>query len=187
MSAGDSAGAESRRQLALAEAHAQAAAEARATAARYGVAEVTEKRTAIALAPLGAVGHHLLADRGWPGSRSAQVDMVVVGPGGVFIVDTKAWKDVTIASGRIYRGQEDVTDSVLALADLAYLAEGDFAEVGLAPGEVRAVVVLAGRQGIDESIGPVRILGESDVLKHIARYGAQLTPAPADPEQLVVL
>ncbi|GGC02353.1 nuclease-related domain-containing DEAD/DEAH box helicase [Cellulomonas carbonis] len=180
MPAGDSAGAEARRQLALADAHAQAAAEARATAARYGVAEVTEKRTALALAPLTAVGHHLLADRRWPGSRRAQVDLVVVGPGGVFIVDTKAWKDVSIHGGRIHRGDEDVTDDVMALADLGYTAEGDLAEVGLAPGEVRAVVVLAGRQGINESVGPVRVVGEKDVLRHVASFGNRLTPSQVD-------
>jgi superfamily I DNA/RNA helicase len=177
MAAGDSAGAEARRQLALADAHERAAAQARATAGRYGVAEVTEKRTAIALSPLAAVGHNLLADRHWPGSRNpnTQVDLVVVGPGGVFIVDTKAWRDVAIHGERIYRGQEDVTDTVMNLADLAYLVEGDLAEVGLAPGEVRPVVVLAGRSGIDERIGPVRIVGEKDVLRHIASYGSRLT------------
>jgi len=180
MSAGHSAGAESRRQLALADAHTAAAVEARATAARYGIAEVTEKRTAVALSPLTAVGHHLLADRGWPGSRRAQVDLVVVGPGGVFIVDTKAWADVRVSGGRIHRGQADVTDDVLALADLAYLAEADLAEVGLAPGEVRPVVVLAGRQGVDERVGSVRIVGERDVLRHVAAHGTRLTPHQVD-------
>ena len=180
MSAGDSAGAEARRQLALADAHVLAAAEARATAARYSLADITEKRTAEVLTPLHAVGHHLLADRKWPGSRHAQVDLVVVGPGGVFIVDTKAWKEVAIHGDRIHRGQEDVTDDVLRLADLAYTAEADLAEVGLAPGEVRPVVVLAGRQGIDERVGPVRIVGEKDVLRHIAAYGTRLTPAQVD-------
>jgi len=67
MPAGDSAGAEARRQLTLADAHVVAAAEARATAARYSLADVTEKHTAEALPPLTAVGHHLLADRAWLG------------------------------------------------------------------------------------------------------------------------
>jgi hypothetical protein len=180
MPAGHSAGAEARRQLATADAHERAAAEARATAARYAIAEVTERQTAKTLSPLTAVGHHLLADRRWPGSRRAQVDLVVVGPGGVFIVDTKAWKDVSVRGGHIFRGQEDVTDDVMNLADLAYLAEGDLAEVGLAPGEVRPVVVLAGRQGIDQCVGPVRIVGERDVLRHIAGYGTRLTALQVD-------
>src|SRR3954451_8936200 len=110
MPAGDSAGAEARRQIALADAHMAAAVEARSAAARYGLADVTEKATARALAPLAAVGHHLLADRRWPGSRRAQVDLVVVGPAGVFVIDTKAWRDVSITDGRIFRGGQDATD-----------------------------------------------------------------------------
>ena len=70
MPAGGSADAEARRQHALADAHAQAAAQARATAGRYSVAATTEARTAQALAPLTAVGHHLLAAR--PGTVSEQ-------------------------------------------------------------------------------------------------------------------
>ena len=92
-------------------------------------------------------------------------------------MDTKDWKDVTIHGDWIHSDQEDVTDDILAVADLAYAAEGDLAEVGLPPGELPPVVVLAGRQGIDERIGPVRIVGERDVLTHIARYVTRLTPA----------
>lgn len=180
MAAGDSAGAEARRQLALAEAHDAAAIEARSAAARYGLADITEKRTAQGLAPLAAVRYQLLADRRWPGSRRAQVDLVVVGPGGVFVVDTKAWKDVAIEGDRIHRGQEDVTDDVLGLADLVHTAEGDFAEIGLAPGEVHAVVALAGRSGVLERVGPVLVLGEKDVLRYIASHGQRLTAGQVD-------
>nr|NLI49921.1 NERD domain-containing protein [Propionibacterium sp.] len=104
MAAGGSAGAEARRQLALAEAHERAAAEARAAAGRFSVAEVTEKSTARTLAPLAGLGYFLLPDRRWPGTRRAQVDLVVIGPGGVFIVDTKAWAEVAIDGGRVFRG-----------------------------------------------------------------------------------
>ena len=180
MPAGDSAAHEASRQLALAAAHEKAAVDARATASRYGVASATEQRTARALAPLAAAGYHLLADRQWPGSRRAQVDMVVIGPGGVFVVDTKAWAEVTIAGDRIHRGQQDVTDDLMALADLAYRTEGELAEVGLAPGEVHAVAVLAGRADVDERVGPVRVVGERDVLRHVARYGARLGPLQVD-------
>ncbi|GIG41607.1 nuclease-related domain-containing DEAD/DEAH box helicase [Cellulomonas phragmiteti] len=180
MPAGDSAAHEASRQLALAAAHERAAADARATASRYGVASATEQRTAAALAPLAAAGYHLLADRQWPGSRRAQVDMVVVGPAGVFVVDTKAWADVTIAGDRIHRGQDDVTDELMALADLAYRTEGELAEVGLAPGEVHAVAVLAGRTGVDERVGPVQVVGDRDVLRQIARRGARLGPRQVD-------
>lgn len=180
MSAGDSAGAEARRQSALADAHQRAAARAREAAARYGVAEETERRTAMMLAPLSGVGYHLLADRGWPGSTRAQVDLVVVGPGGLFIVDTKAWAEVAIEDGRVYRGEAEVTDELQSLADLQDTTEEAMAEVGLAPGEVRTLVVLAGRAGIDQRVGAIRIVGEKDALRCIAEHGTRLTPNQID-------
>ncbi|QCB92362.1 nuclease-related domain-containing DEAD/DEAH box helicase [Cellulomonas shaoxiangyii] len=180
MPAGDSAANEAQRQLLLATAHEKAAADARRTAASYGLASATEQRTARALAPLAAAGYHLLADRQWPGSRRAQVDMVVIGPGGVFVVDTKAWAEVSIVGDRIHRGDADVTDELMALADLAYRTEGELAEVGLAPGEVHAVAVLAGRSGVDEHVGPVRVVGERDVLQLVARHGQRLSPTQVD-------
>ena len=180
MAAGDSAGAESRRQLALADALEKSAVDARAAAGRYGIAEVTEKQTARTLAPLSGLGHFLLADRCWPGTRRAQVDLVVVGPGGVFIVDTKAWAEVRIDNGRIYRGDADVTDDLLGLADLADVTQADLAEVGLAPGEVRPIIALAGRKDIDATLNGVRVVGERDVLKCIASHGNRLTPAQVD-------
>jgi superfamily I DNA/RNA helicase len=117
----------------------------------------------------------LLPDRGWPGSRRAQVDLIVIGPAGLFIVDTKAWADVTIAGGHIFRGQDDVTEELENLADLAYSTEQVMAEIGLAPGEIHAVVVLAGRKGIKETVGTVDVVGELDVAAHIARRGQRLT------------
>ncbi len=178
--AGDSAGAEARRQLAIADAHQRAAIDARETATRYSLAEQTERRTATVLAPLSAVGYHLLADRRWPGSTHAQVDLVVVGPGGLFIVDTKAWADVSIADERVYRGQADVTEELGNLADLRAVTEEALADIGLAPGEVRAVVALAGRSGIDHRVGAVRIVGEKDTLRCIAEHGNRLTPSQVD-------
>ena len=153
----------------------RAAQEARDSAARYEIAAVTEKAVARRLSALSAAGFTLLPDRGWPGSRTAQVDLIVIGPTGVFIVDTKAWKDVQIAAGHIYRGQEDVTDDLMNIAELAYQTEQAFAEIGLAPGEVHAVAVLAGRKGVKASIGPVAVVGEHDILQHIARGGQRLT------------
>lgn len=180
MLAGESAGAEALRQLALAEVHERAAEEARGAASRYDLAAVTEKRTARTLSPLAAVGHHLLADRRWPGSQRAQVDLIVVGPSGVFIVDTKAWKEVSIVNGRLYRGQEDVTDDLDGLASLADLTQAHLAEIGLAPGEVHALAVLAGRQGVDSTVGTVRMVGEKDALRAIAEKGSRLTPGQVD-------
>ena len=180
MVAGDSAGAEARRQVALAEAHDRAAAEARAAARRFGLAEVTERATARTLAPLSGLGYFLLADRRWPGTRRAQIDLIVIGPGGVFIVDTKAWSEVAVDEGRVYRGDADGTDDLLSLVDLVADTQAELAEVGLAPGEVRALVVLAGRAGIDASVRGLRLVGERDALRAIASHGQRLTPSQVD-------
>ncbi|MGO1318076.1 MAG: NERD domain-containing protein [Cellulomonadaceae bacterium] len=180
MPAGHSADLEARRLRAQAAAHQDAAKAAESKASNYAIAAVTEKRTAKALAPLAAAGYHLLADRAWPGSRRAQVDMIVVGPGGVFIVDTTAWAEVGIDGERIFRGQEDATDDVMNLADLAYKTEGELVEIGLAPGEVHPVVVLAGRKGVSGQVGPVAVVGEGDVVRHIARNGTRLTSSQVD-------
>jgi len=180
VTAGQSADSEARRQLALAAEHDRAAREARETAARYSLASVTEKATMRALTPLAAMGMSFLQDRRWPGSRHAQVDLVAVGPQGVFILDTKAWKDVSIRDGRVFRGDADVTEDFESLESLADVTEGDLAEVGLAPSEVRVAVVLAGRRGVRERVGRVDIVGERDVLQHVASFGERLSPSQVD-------
>ncbi|MGA4670074.1 nuclease-related domain-containing protein [Propionibacteriaceae bacterium Y1923] len=167
MAAGDSAGAEAQRQLALARAHEQAAAEAVAAAARYGIAEETERRTASTLARLAGIGYHLLADRAWPGTRRAQVDLVVIGPGGVTIVDTKAWAEVSIQQDRLFRGEADVTDELDSLASLLATTRAGLAECGLAPGEVHALIVLSGRSGIDATLrGSAHCWGKGRAARH---------------------
>jgi len=111
--AGRSAGVEAARLVALANAYDERAALARAEAERWMIGHRTERQVAGTLAPLSACGYTFLHDRGWPGARRgsrSQIDHVLVGPGGVFVVDTKGWKDVTVAGGRIFRGQADVTD-----------------------------------------------------------------------------
>lgn len=61
-----------------------------------------EAATARALASLDAAEWTIFHDVRWPGRKLANVDHVAVGPGGVFVIDSKNW------SGRI-----EVKDSVL--------------------------------------------------------------------------
>ncbi|MER3394437.1 MAG: nuclease-related domain-containing protein, partial [Microcella pacifica] len=132
--AGRSAGVEAHRLVALADAHDERAAAAREAAQRWMIAHRTERQVAGTLAPLSACGFTFLHDRGWPGARRgsrAQIDHVLVGPGGVFVVDTKGWKGVTVAGGRVFRGQADVTDDLAGLADVGVGTEAVLAELGL--------------------------------------------------------
>ncbi|HEY2643832.1 MAG TPA: UvrD-helicase domain-containing protein [Galbitalea sp.] len=175
MSAEISAGVESRRALKLAEKRERSAALARRAAARYQVEPHLERDVAAALKPLAEIGYTLLPNRGWPGHRSAQVELVVVGPSGLYLVDTKSWSDVTIERGRIYRQDTDVTDDLATLADLAYATEAAMADIGLAAGEIHALVVLAGRSRIRARIGTVELVGETDAASYILERGLRFT------------
>ncbi|GAA3339126.1 hypothetical protein GCM10017714_13350 [Curtobacterium pusillum] len=178
--AGESAGVEARRQRSHAQELRRQANDAEQRAARFEIAERTESETAQLLAPLAGIGYHLLADRRWPGSRTAQVDMVVVGRAGIFIVDTKAWREVAVHGDRITRGQEDVTDDIARLADLAYSTEAALADIGLAPGEVHAVAALAGQKRMHARVASVDVIGTHDLVGHITKRGARLSASRVD-------
>lgn len=145
------------------------------------LASRTERQVAGSLAPLAAAGYTFLHDRGWPGSRSrAQIDHLLIGPGGLFIVDTKAWADVEIVLDRIFRGQADVTDELAGLADVGWRAEAEMAEIGLAPNEVHVLVVLAGRAMPPTRVAGVTVVGERGAAKHINSHGRRLTDAQVE-------
>lgn len=175
MSAGDSAAAESRRLRLVAEAFTREAAEAVAKSENYATASRTEKKTALLLSALCLAGYTLLEDRMWPGSRHAQVDLVAIGPGGVFIVDTKAWADVEIVNGRIFRGQVDATDEICNLSGLALVTQDDLATIGLAPGEVRCIAAMALQNNLDAWVEDVRVVSQRDVVSIISRHGTRLS------------
>jgi hypothetical protein len=159
----------------LAEKRERAAALARKAAARYQIQPHVERDVLAALKPLTDIGYHLLPNRGWPGNHTAQVDLIVVGPSGLYIVDTKSWSDVTIEDGRVYRQDADVTDDLATLADLAYATEAAMADIGLAPGEVHALVVLAGHSTIRARIGTVELIGETGAASYILQRGLRFT------------
>lgn len=174
MTAGASASAEAERQRLLAAAYQREADEARRKASAYGVAGRTELQTAKTLAPLAAMGYHQLADRAWPGSKRANVDLLLLGPSGVYVVDTKCWADVSVHDGRLYRGEACADDDTDRLLRLTELVEASVAEVGLPPLEVLPLLVFAGRKGIEEQLGRVHLVGEKDVLAFCARRGARI-------------
>lgn len=177
MPAGDSAAFESQRQRLLAAELDRLAIAAKEMERRFAAAAHSERRLAHTLAVLESRGYTVLADRRWPKSRRAQVDFIVVGPGGVFIVDAKAWRDVTIAGGAVFRDQEDVTDSFASIADLADSTRTSLADIGLAPGEVHALAVFTDKRNFTRiDLYGVTLLSEADVVTRIARAGARLSP-----------
>src|SRR5687768_11565887 len=59
---------------------------------RWDLAHRTERRIAALLQPMQVWGWSLLPDRRWPGTRRANVDLILIGSGGVLVIDVKAWR-----------------------------------------------------------------------------------------------
>ena len=181
MPAGDSAAFESQRQRLLAAELDRLATAAKEMERRFAAAAHSERRLAHTLEVLEGRGYTVLADRRWPKSRRAQVDFIVAGPGGVFIVDAKAWRDVTIAGGAVFRDQADVTDDFASIADLADSTRTTLADIGLAPGEVHALAVFTNKRNFKRTdLYGVTLLSEADVVTRISRAGARLSPDQLD-------
>jgi len=176
VAAGDSAATEAERQRRLADEHARLASIAGQMARNFASAAASENRLARTLIELEPLGYTLLADRRWPGSARANIDLILVGPGGVIIVDAKAWREVTVAAGHVFRGEADVTDEIEQLADLVFRAQTGLAEIGLAAGEVSAMAVFTNKVLPRAELFGVTMLGEAAAVTEIAKRGSRLTP-----------
>ena len=148
-----------------------------------------ERQTAAVLARLEADGYRVLHDRRIPGSR-ANIDHIVVGPTGVFVVETKSWsgavrvKDGTI---RVAGRRSAVIDQVAREADAVAVALPGTqvtpivcvhrADLPLHPLEVDGVRVV-GPKGLLSRLreGPVR-LGLADIDRLAAQLDTRLSRA----------
>jgi hypothetical protein len=83
-----------------------------------------ERAVAEKLSELVPRGWYLLHDVHWPGRPKANLDHVLVGPGGVVVVDAKNWTgEVRVASGVLWQGRYARTQAVEgALAQCAAVA-----------------------------------------------------------------
>lgn len=98
MSAGDSAREEAQRSAQRATALARKAEHAQTRAANFEKGADGEQRVARALAPLTADGFHVLHDRRCPGA-GGNIDHIVIGPPGIFVIDAKFWTSAHIREG----------------------------------------------------------------------------------------
>ena len=83
-----------------------------------------ERVVADKLSELVPRGWYVLHDVHWPGRPKANLDHVLVGPGGVVVVDAKNWTgEVRVASGVLWQGRYARTQAVEgALAQCAAVA-----------------------------------------------------------------
>lgn len=131
---------------------------------RFRLASVTERRVASQLEPMSVWGWTLLPDRRWPRSRVANVDMIHVGPGGVLVIDVKAWKEPRVEGGHLYNGEALRDATVDTLLAVTALVEEAVSALGLAPLGVVPIMVFAGRREPRRRLGRVELVGEQGLV-----------------------
>ncbi|MFF2198422.1 UvrD-helicase domain-containing protein [Streptomyces sp. NPDC058157] len=121
---------------------------ARRQALRWTGAGEDGQRILARLLVLTARGWRLLVPRRWSGTPAPRADVLLVGPGGVFVVDVTA-------------GGEPGEERVAALLAGTRAAESAVAALGMSPVAVQPVMVHAGRSAHTER-GRILLLGEQE-------------------------
>lgn len=184
MTAGRSANAEAEASARRAE-ELRAAADAEARRAQHflrgGAAELTVARL---LGELTAYDVHVLHDRRWPGTRTANIDHLVIASSGVFVVDTKDWSgDVFVRDGVLWRGQLRCDDEVEKAHRMAEAVREELVDEGLPPTQVLPVLVFNDRDFEPVLVDGVWVVGAARLCKFILVRGKLLTQLQI--EQLV--
>lgn len=135
----------------------------------------TAARVQQVLLDFGSCDWHLLADRRWPRTRDANLDLVLVGPPGVILLDAKAWAEPRIHAGSLWRGQANVDDELDASRRAAEAVADVLADVGLAPVAVRPFIVLVNRKLAAVDLGGVLVVGERSLQQELLRLGPRLS------------
>jgi len=158
--AGDAAARDAARQRELADELARRAGIATQMARTFADTAHRPDRLAQTLIELEPLGYTMHTNRRRPGSRGGTIDLVLVGPGGVILVDSSSRPDV---------------DDIARLADLVYLTQRSLAEIGLAAGEVRALAAFSTPGMARSDMYGVTLLSEAATVTEIARLGTRLT------------
>ena len=144
---------------------------------------------ATVLAPLAADGYYLMADRRFHGEGN--LDQLLVGPAGVFVVDAKSWTgDVAVQNGTLRqngrrRDQQIEGLRAQALGVVAILE----AAMGQRRPHVRPVICfvngseIAGRSRIDR----VHLLNSADLVPFVRSFPGALDQAGVDEVMRVLL
>lgn len=155
----------------------EALREHRRHAGRYRAGAAGEQAVAArveqVIVDLGSTDWHLLADRRWPGTR-ANLDLLLVGPPGVVVIDSKAWARPQIMQGSLFNGDANEDDQLDGVRDQADAVAQALADVGLAPPAVTPMLVLAKGHLSAVELRGVTVVGERLLHRSLVRLGARL-------------
>lgn len=163
----------------------------------WGAAAEGERLTARLLSQLTLHGWYLLHDVHWPGRPLANLDHVLVGPGGVVVVDAKLWSgNVEVRDGVLrqngYSRNPAVESALGQAAAVAALVDAPHRHL------VRSIICLVGQPDFAQvTESGVDVLGVNQVVARVAamppvldrqtvvglysHLGQQLTLPPATP------
>ena len=126
------------------------------------------------LVDLGHDSWLVLADRTWPGTSRANLDLLLIGPPGVLVIDAKTWRAPRLEHGSIWNDQvceDDALDALRAQADAVATSLSVF---GLAPPAVVPLLALVGRRAPMVEVRGVRVVGERDLQRALLRMPVHL-------------
>lgn len=179
MGAGASAEYEASRSLLEAEAYERLRRDALNRAQRYALASKSEASVGGKLMALEALGWRVLADRRWAGSKHANVDFLLVGPGGLVVVDVKMWRSLELRNGSVFCDDECRDDELSKLQSLTSRVEDSVRELGMTRQAIWPTLVFAGRR-LRERTQQIDLVGEANVAAHVSRLGVRLVSEQVD-------
>jgi hypothetical protein len=142
----------------------------------WGAGTEGERLTANRLGELTPQGWFLLHDVHWPGRPLASLDHVLVGPGGVVVVDAKTWSgNVEVRDGVLrqnaYSRNPAVEGALGQAAAVAALLDAPHRHL------VRSIICLTGQPDFADVTGSgVAVLGINHVVARVAALPAVLDP-----------
>ena len=153
--------------------HDHQAQQARELAARYVDAVGARATLAVRLAALELFGWRVLTDRRWVSSGRAGIDAVLVGPGGVVVLDAHEWAAVTQREGTVFDGDDCKEADASAVRGITDKVHDALTEFGITRQSLWSVLVLAGRHH-ESTIQQVHLVGEHNVAAWVASRPARL-------------
>lgn len=142
------------------------------SAAAWEAGAVGERVTGGALSELDAAVWTVWHDVRWPGRERANIDHVVVGPPGVFVIDSKNWSgDLTVANGVLRQNGHSRESAV------AGVAEAGLAVFELVPDvPVHPVMCFAREEPLSGWVRDVMLCSTNNVVVMLQTRPQALTP-----------
>jgi hypothetical protein len=120
---------------------------------------------------LRARGCVLLEDRVWQAGSAANIDMILVGPGGIIVIDAKDWRDTpTVSDGVVVHHESSQRYLNTVVDQMASAVSG----LGISPVAVTDALIFVKRR-LDLAASGVRVLGSVNATAVFAGYPIRLS------------